>query len=220
MGVQSWLGTISALTALPCLCSKDGCRNHLVHYSFIYLFIYFYLNVLVLLKQALAAGPQPDGTELLSKKNMNKGIAFWCCNFFIGLFISSALFSLLAPPPPLEFGVQMSKKLSNFCCCCWFCLHLVLIPKDLGQTAPEREIHRLSSESSGRLHHGVLVQWGRREICPLSGSVLTASQPFRFRCICSSASALRPWAGSINSFQPSKLMKSHQVVTLCHYDVG
>lgn len=40
------------------------------------LFIYLYLNVSVLLKQALAAGPWPDGTELLSKKNMNKGITF------------------------------------------------------------------------------------------------------------------------------------------------
>lgn len=142
---------------------------------FLSLFIYFYLNVSVLLKQVLAAGPQPDGTELLSKKNMNKGIAFWCCNFFIGVFNSSVLFSPLSPPSPLEFGVQKSKKISNFCCCCWFRFHLVLILKNLGQTAPEREIHRMGSESSGRLHHGVLVQWRKGKICLLSGADLTAS---------------------------------------------
>lgn len=76
---------MQVLRAPPAPCSVCGCKSlFLVRY-------FFSLKVSVLLKQVLASGPEPDGTELLSKKNMNQGIAFGCCNFFTGGFGFSVL---------------------------------------------------------------------------------------------------------------------------------
>lgn len=160
----------------PCLYSRDGCRSHLAHYSIIYLFIYIWMSRFFGSKHWLQAHSQMELNSFLRKTRTREShfhvvISSW------GYLFPVLFFHPFAPSPPLEFGVQKSKKLSNLCCC-WFGLHLVLTPKDLRQIAPKSEIHRLVSESSGRLHHGVLVHWGRREICLLSGFVSQLHSPF------------------------------------------
>lgn len=67
MGVQSWLGTISALRALPCPCSRDGCRSHWAHYSFIYLFIFIWMSRFFWSKRWLQAHSQMELNCFLRK---------------------------------------------------------------------------------------------------------------------------------------------------------
>lgn len=219
-GVQSWLRTISALRVLPSPHSIDGCRSLLVHYCFIYLFICIWMSWFFWSKRWLQAHSQMELNCFL-RKTWTQELHFDVVISSWGIYFQSSFFPSRSSLASGIWCIKVKEVIKL--------LLLLLVWFALGFNT-ER-----SGADSSRKGNPQTRQWKQWQIASWCSGSVRKERNVSFERLYSysftvllllvslqtrSACTARDWSGSINSFHTSNLTKSHQVVTLWHYEAG